>query len=265
MKKKDENMKRVIVSTVLIIIFLFVYSCATVKIEPFKRSVRDVDGDVKRIFEKNYIINEPRNVYIGEELIKVKDYHIISSISSVITNKMICLNNYNVEIGRPFFNSYSGSEGETYEIFGTTMKGGDKLYLIKLPILTKLIFGITEDGEWANFVAEEGGLIRRPSIINITPKSTKFEIVKLVEEHFDIAKEKGFINYEIVFTGTAADSMNFLYREYTAADLARPAFHQNLTYPINTEIIRFRQTRVKIHEVSSESIKYTVLEDGLME
>ena len=97
-----------------------------------------------------------------------------------------------------------------------------------------------------------------PSII---PEDTEFEFV----EETEIDQSKTFINYEIVFTGTTANSMNFLYREYTAADLARPAFHQNLTYPINTEIIRFRQTRIKIHEVSSESIKYTVLEDGLSE
>jgi len=238
-------MTRVIISKILLIVLFLVCACAT--IEPMKPIVKEPE----RLFHKNYKIYQSQDANVGEEIVKVKDYW----VRRIIQNKMRSLNDFKLEMGQAV---HSGFEGDTYDIEGMFTHKERKLYLIKIPEVN-FIHGLTEDGEWAGITVNPTGNTIFESAANLTPEDTRFEFVKETE----VDTSQGFINYEIVFTGTTTDAMNFLYREYTSEDLARPAFHQNLTYPINTEIIRFRQTRIKIHEISSESIKYTVLEDGL--
>lgn len=137
-------------------------------------------------------------------------------------------------------------------------KGGKDVYLIKFPNIPVSKFGITKEGKWANFIVGDMNQIQL-NIAQIIPENTQFQIVK--ESQID--STQGFTNFEIVFNGITKDAINLLYREYTPDNMARPAFYQNLTYPIDTEIIRFQNIRIKIHTISNESISYTVLEDGL--
>jgi len=241
-------MKKIIIAITWIFILCFLASCAA-KVTP----VRPTTEGPLHIIDKNYEINKPQSAYVGEEIIHVKDHW----VESTTQKKMKSLNDFKIELHATM---YSGSEDNTYVITSKGMHEDTKIYFIEIPGLMNT-YGINEYGKWHGFFAGKNRLFETAAVIK--PQDTKFELVK--ETIYDLLEGRGFMNYEILFTGTTADSMNFLYREYTAEDLARPAFHQNLTYPIDTEIIRFRQTRIKIHEVSSESIKYTVLEDGLSE
>lgn len=72
---------------------------------------------------------------------------------------------------------------------------------------------------------------------------------------------KGYINYDMVFTGRSGDQLNFVYREYSKDDLARQAFYQNLTYSAAEPMIRFRNLRIRVERVNNEGITYTVFED----
>lgn len=66
-----------------------------------------------------------------------------------------------------------------------------------------------------------------------------------------------------MYSGTDGKSMRLVYREYTPDDMARAAFFQDVTYEQNSKIIQFRKIKISVHEATSQSIKYTVLEDGL--
>lgn len=92
--------------------------------------------------------------------------------------------------------------------------------------------------------------------IKVIPPNTTFEIKDNVSRS---AQEAGYINYEIVFTGSAGDQVNFVYREYTSADMARQSFFQNLTYSKSDPYIRFRDLRIKIDRITNEGITYTVI------
>ena len=71
-----------------------------------------------------------------------------------------------------------------------------------------------------------------------------------------------YVNFELIYTGTDNTSLFMTYREYTPDNLARPAFFQNLVYPANSDTIRFRDIKIKVHDKANSQIVYTVTEDG---
>ena len=72
----------------------------------------------------------------------------------------------------------------------------------------------------------------------------------------------GDVNFEILFEGKTGTALNFLYREFTSEDMAKAAFFQNLTCPVDSKTFRFKKIRIGIVDVTDEKITYTVLEDG---
>ncbi len=67
--------------------------------------------------------------------------------------------------------------------------------------------------------------------------------------------------YELIYGGTDGRTLSLTYREYRGADRDRPAFFQNLLYEANTDEIRWRNTRIRVHEATGERLVFTVVED----
>ncbi len=99
-----------------------------------------------------------------------------------------------------------------------------------------------------------------PGTITFKPDNFKFSVKTTI---IDEGATPAPISFEIIYTGKNDISLNFTYREFTAEDLARPAFFQNLTYQANAKQIRFKDFVIQIHNVSNEQITYTIIEDGL--
>ena len=76
---------------------------------------------------------------------------------------------------------------------------------------------------------------------------------------------EGGLNFDITFTGIDASVMRFTYREFTSNDMARPAFFQDLTYPLSSRQIRFRDIQIEIASVTAEGVTYAVIADNLVE
>ena len=68
---------------------------------------------------------------------------------------------------------------------------------------------------------------------------------------------------EVIFGGINNISLNATYREFTPDNMARPAFTQEIVYLSSAESIRFRDFKIKVHEISGDQITFTVIEDGL--
>jgi len=92
-----------------------------------------------------------------------------------------------------------------------------------------------------------------------TPTNLSFEPISTKK----IKTGAGYLNYELIYSGRAGGSITLLYREYSSADLARPAFYQNLVYESDQKQIRFKDNIFSIHEATNEKIVYTVISDGL--
>jgi hypothetical protein len=72
----------------------------------------------------------------------------------------------------------------------------------------------------------------------------------------------GGVFYQIVFSGITSDAMHFTYREYETSDLAKPALTQELTYPLKSSEIHFKNLAIAVNSVTAERINYTVVSDG---
>jgi hypothetical protein len=71
---------------------------------------------------------------------------------------------------------------------------------------------------------------------------------------------QGF-KYELVYSGIDGNTLRIGYREY-ADNLARPAFAQDLTYPIHSTgptMIRFQAVQIEVIEANASEITYRVL------
>jgi hypothetical protein len=69
----------------------------------------------------------------------------------------------------------------------------------------------------------------------------------------------GESNFDLTYSGQDGTSIRFQYREYTADNLARDAFSQDLTYPRDSEVIRFRDYEMRVVELTPDSITVIVL------
>ena len=133
------------------------------------------------------------------------------------------------------------------------------IYLIRFPDNYFLKWGLNSDGYFADYLLGSSNDIRSTLLVSFEPKNTRFEPVK--EEKIDV--RRGYINFEIIYSGITGQSINLLYREYTSDDIARVAFYQNLTYPMDAKTIRFKKIKIEVQKISNESIEYIVVEDGL--
>lgn len=70
--------------------------------------------------------------------------------------------------------------------------------------------------------------------------------------------QDGF-KYELVYQGVSDNTMRVAYREYTD-NLARPAFHQDISYNLNEgeASVRFRNVSMNILEANNNEVTYVV-------
>jgi len=210
--------------------------------------------------EKNYSINISINSFVGESMIKVKDFYVDKYESSYLTpNK-----NFTAKIG---LTSCEGFQGAKYQISGQTKMENEVYNVIFLPqkITTFSAPGymgllINKDGFLHTKILNENSAIQVGSI-KYEPQDLKFYHV--YEEYFN--ESSGYVNYELVYSGIDGSSIKILYREYTPNDLAKPAFFQNMTYDISSEYIRFQKIKMKINKINNEEINFTVIEDGMIQ
>jgi hypothetical protein len=213
-----------------------------VSVQPLPRA----SSYTERHYTKNYKIGELQSIYVGEEVIKFRDYYVVKTASNKLQASKDFL------ITGPNY-SYSGAKGDLFPILGMS----DGRYVIQFPGVNAGFF-IDPSGKFlgnAFSLSDRSPLL---SMFKVEPSDTRFPVITVTS----IDTSRSFSNYEIVFTGRTKDSINFLYREYTPDDLAKPAFYQNLTYEPNTKFIRFRKFRIEIIEVGQERLTYRVLEDG---
>lgn len=222
---------------------------------------------VEHEFDKNYTIGESRTVAIGQPIIKVRDYKVTTRHmgKSVIPSENFEIWVTDPTASRPLV---SGSKGVAIPVEADVVIEGEphvSFHSAPQSQFYGIVFLKSPSGDLNktryrfvnNFIANA-----KPSDmamgIKVVPPHTTFEIKENVSRS---TQEAGYVNYEIVFTGSAGDQINFVYREYTSSDMARQPFFQNLTYSKSDPFIRFRDLRIRIDQVSNEGITYTVVED----
>lgn len=221
-----------------------IYGCAVTE------STNTQSKNAKNILEKNYIIGQEKYIYVGQPLIKVKDYWV------TINKSLLAYPSNNYKIKSPFFiDLVNGNFGNPIPVTGKINKNGIYYSLIKPNGSGGVEFLIDEkgifEGSGRNFL---GPMLYT---YKLEPYTTTFSL----SENEAVDSTQGFINYEIIYSGATKDAIKLFYREYTQQDMARPAYSQELTYSKEFPKIRYKNLQIKIISADNESIKYIVIED----
>jgi hypothetical protein len=223
------------------------------------RPVEQAAPSTRHVYEKTYEIGQEKTTYTGDQMIAYKDYYVTSSHANTVTPIE--------DFVMKYWDGHNGvfKKGNQYPIVGEATIDGVYYYAVSadfkswVGLTGKYLIMVTKDGTVSKDVYTVANL--KVGTFDIEPPSAKCRLS--TEEAVDMSR--GFTNIELVFTGFSNQSINLLYREYTSDDLARPAFYQNLTYDRHSEFLRFRKIRLKVDDVSAESITFSVVEDGLAE
>lgn len=208
-------------------------------------------ASTRHVIDRNYEIGVERSAYVGQPVVRVKDYWVTTSTFSAFRASAP------FTIRDPIFGEVARGDATTpIPVVGTTTRDGATYYLARPQGVIGLLFLVNQNGKFEG-TAQNGaarmGKTYRIDPPDVTLQSTSADLVD---------STRGFQNYELLYSGTSRDGIKFLYREYTQQDLARPAYSQELTYQKNTPTIRYRDTQIRIISADNEAIRYAVIADG---
>lgn len=208
----------------------------------------------EQVFDKNYEIGQKLSAYVGQPIVKVKDYkvnrfdakYMRASDDFVISGGMLTI---------------TGDNNTDYVIRGETEIDGKFYTVVNLP-------GGQLGAGFGALINNDGSvhskLLNNNTIMLYSFSTSPAHLKFIVSKTEEIDVDAGYLNYELVYGGTDGKSITITYREFTSKDLARPAFFQNVVYESGKKQIRFRDTVLQVHEATSEKIVFTVLSDGLV-
>ncbi len=239
---------KITILSIGVLFVLFISGCA----QQIRPSLRSHLG-TERVFTKNYEIGQKLAAYVGQPIVKVKDY----KVNRFNAKYMRASDDFVISGG---IVTITGDKNTDYVVRGETTIDGKTYTVVNLP-------GGQIGAGFGVLIQPDGGVYSRLLNNNIvmvytfsaSPPDLKFAASK--DEEIDV--DAGFLNYELVYGGTDGKSITITYREYTSNDLARPAFFQNLVYEAGKQQIRFKDTVIQIQEATNEKIVFTVLSDGL--
>lgn len=242
--------------------FVLLMGCAPIQkagIRPPTESELHSTSETKHVVDRNYTLGVERSAYVGQSVVKVKDYTVEQASSDAAFKSTEAITASWWMAG----GDVTAPAGTDFRIVGMVDAPGKTYFAIQFPnaAFARSAMLVDSAGNYAASAFAAGIIYQAtdPTGIHFTPTSTKF--VRPTTEH--VSKQGGYINFEIVYSGTSKDSLNLLYREYTPDDLVRPAFSQNLTYARDSSTIRFRDVLIHVIRADNEQLTYIVQQDGL--
>lgn len=203
--------------------------------------------------DRNYEIGVQRQAYVGDPIVKVRDYYVQQASRPVLRA------NQPFTLKIPLLSTIRVGQESDWLVDGTLERRGVTYRLARLdqigPALA-LKFLITEDGRFEGSAVTVSG-----SRMGFSYRPDPETVRLLPVTSTAVATAKGGTNFELVYFGTTGDAINIAYREYTPDDLARPAFSQNLVYSQKDRTIRFRNIVIEVASAGNQSITYTVVSD----
>ncbi len=209
----------------------------------------------ERVLYKNYELGQKLAAYVGQPIVKVKDY----KVERYKAKHMRVSDDFIISGG---YETITGDKNKDYEVIGETTINDKTFTVVNIPDSQFGVhFGvlIKADGTVYNKVLKNNNIMEYS--FSASPPGLRF--ISLKDEEINV--DAGYLNYELIYGGTDEKSIIITYREYTSNDLARPAFYKDLVYEPGQSQIRYRDTVIKIYEANNEKIVYTVMGDGLSE
>lgn len=211
----------------------------------------------QHVVEKSYSVGEQYSAFVGEPIVRAKDYWVRATEST----GMRASNDFTIRFP-PFGARQQIRADEDIEVTGTTMRNGVTYTVVKIPRAEAQAIGLLVNPD-GTFEGSGISLLMGGSRMgyNYTPEPATTVLRTSTQQ--SAVRSAGYTNFELIYSGASKDSIRMLYREYTANDMARPAFTQELTYDRGEPTIRFRKVLLQVLAADNEKIEYVVKEDGL--
>ena len=118
---------------------------------------------------------------------------------------------------------------------------------------------LDEDGTPINSVIDLSSGLHNVFIpsFSISPPDTTFNVLS----DTIVDKGKPFTYYELLYSGIDGNSLRIAYHEYSPDNLVRPAFVQELTYPVFQSELTFRNLKLEILSSDSQQVWFMVVDD----
>lgn len=211
----------------------------------------------QHVLKSNYEVGKPLTVNVGDPMVKVQDYWEDSfEEPSATPNKSFTMTGGPVNL--------AFLEGQSYQVKGRMAVEGKDYQVVanqSNPIQYQAAL-LGDDGKLLpRVVATNPGMNGDHVMVIYTLQISPPDGTLIRQPKTRVNTNKGFVNYEILFTGITDSAINLTYREFSPEGLARVAFFQSLTYPRNASTITFRNLKMSIEQVSGDNITFRVLED----
>ena len=207
---------------------------------------------VENVKKKNYSIGTALVASVGEPMIKFQDFWLTTSEKPVaMIDRKITIKGGPVEINM--------TPGKRYPVVGSLTDEGVAYSLVHADSPNLVMVG--PDGSIRNRVAALHDASEVVQVVWVMQISDPKAIVSF-EKFVQVDTQKGYENFELLYTGVSSGSINMTYREFSPDGLARVAFFQNLTYPVSSKNISFKKYRIQINSATADGIDFKVLEDG---
>jgi hypothetical protein len=212
---------------------------------PMQASSRDV-------IDSNYTLGRTLSATVGDTLVRSKAYR------EVTTGRTAYRANQTFAVDGGIVHAVVQANQEL-PVVGARTVNGVRYDLAAFGDARALMIG--PDGSPANKVMNGLGTstpVEMFYTFRFTPADVKLSPVE--SRHSE--KIAGRENFELLFNGIDGQGIRLQYREYTADDMARPAFSQDLSYPLTSKVIRFRKLVLEVDQVSDQGMTYRVVSDG---
>lgn len=205
----------------------------------------------ERVIDKNYEIGKQISTFIGNPMIKVKDYMVIRREGAAMeASQSLTITGGPVHI--------LINQGDQLHVAGEIQKDNKTLTVLDVP-RTGLQITIDESGKPYKDVINNANGMRIVMVYDFKTNPPDVIFTRKMSE--SIEKTHGYQNFEILYSGKTDKSINLTYREYTPDDIARPAFSQNLTYEADAKSIRFKNLQFELISVTNEKIDFRVISE----
>jgi len=223
-------------------------SCASVDYQDTTTS------EVKPVQSKNYTLGKVQTAVVGDPIIRVKGYTETKVTGGAYTP------DHAFSVGSAFIR-IDGFTDQKYPARGVRDVRGGTYRVVEMPGPNNTSYGlqIDADGHISSKVLNFGpaGPVEMIYSFSVTPPDVRLLPTTSTSQSMAATDE----NFEIVFNGIDGQAMHMQYREYTSDNLARPAFSQELSYPLSTKTIRFRKLLLNVERISPNEITYIVVSD----
>ena len=204
----------------------------------------------ERVSDKSYRLGQVSEAFVGNPIIKVRDYKQEIIAGDVVTiNKDFSLNGF-------LFNK-DFTKGETYKYGGTANLNDQEMEFFWVDGFRGILFN--RDGEvQKKILSSSGGTTVYVAYTYENDGGAGAVSRETIQATTNTPDGQ---NFEIIYSGISDDTIRLQYREFTDDNMARQAFFQDLTYPISAKQIRFKHIVLDVISVGSDRIEFRVVSD----